>query len=84
MKEENKQKIHTFLDELQWKDQSTYMDLCYKSIVSQPEEVFLLQATLSHKSASIDRIIQYYASREEFEKCITLKTIKEQLKQENK
>lgn len=79
MKEEDKQKIHRFLDELQWKDQSTYMDMCYQSIVGHPEEISGLDVPLSHKLASLDRIIQYYANREEFERCMTLKTIKEQL-----
>ena len=80
MKEEDKRRAHQMLDQIQQNDITAYMEMCYQSMIAHPEEITQLQVPLDHKLKTMDRIIQYFADQDEFEKCIKLNSIKEQLK----
>ncbi len=80
MEDERRDKIHRMLDEIQRRDFSYYMDMCYESMVSFPEQVIGLNLPLESKLATMDRIIQHFADRDEFEKCNELNKIKREIK----
>jgi hypothetical protein len=80
MKDEGSDKIHRMLDEIQRRNFSYYMDMCYKSMISYPEQVIGLNLPLESKLATMDRIIQHFADRDEFEKCNELNKIKIEIK----
>jgi hypothetical protein len=56
------------------------MDMCYESMISYPEQVIGLNLPLESKLATMDRIIQHFADRDEFEKCNELNKIKIEIK----
>jgi len=80
MEDERQDKIHRMLDEIRRRDFSYYMDMCYESMVSFPEQVIGLNLPLESKLATMDRIIQHFSDRDEFEKCNELNKIKREIK----
>lgn len=80
MKEDDKQKVHQLLDLMQKHDFSAYMNICYESIVTYPEQVTGLSIPIGDKLAALDRMIQHFAERDEFEKCSELNKIKGKIK----
>ncbi len=80
MNEGGEKKINRLLDEIQRRDFSAYMGMCYESMITYPEQVIGLNLPPESKRATMDRIIQHFADRDEFEKCNELNKIKREIK----
>jgi len=73
--------MKSLLDQLENQSWDKYMNLCYNVIVMFPSQVLQYDTnTAERRISSLDRIIEHFEEKEDFEKCAKLKEIQDQLK----
>jgi len=73
--------MRSLLDRLENQSWDQYMNLCYNVIVMFPNQVLQYDdSTALQRVSSLDKIIQHFEEREDFEKCAKLKEIQDILK----
>lgn len=71
--------LKDYLDRLEEESLDEYLRICYNVLISSPTEVFENEADDHLKREGLDRLIHYFESKDEFEKCVELKKLKERL-----
>lgn len=54
-----------------------YMNLCYNLLVTFPQDALDHEGDSVTKVDSIDKMISHFEDKEEFEKCMTLKELRD-------
>jgi hypothetical protein len=73
--------MKSLLDQLENQSWDKYMNLCYNVIVMFPSQVLQYDTeTAQQRIGSLDKIIEHFEEKEDFEKCAKLKEIQDQLK----
>ena len=73
--------MKSLLDQLENQSWDKYMNLCYNVIVMFPSLVLQYDTeTAQQRIGSLDKIIEHFEEKEDFEKCAKLKEIQDQLK----
>ena len=73
--------MRSLLDRLENQSWDQYMNLCYNVIVMFPNQVLQYDdSTALQRVSSLDKIIQHFEEKEDFEKCAKLKEIQDILK----
>jgi len=73
--------MKSLLDQLENQSWDKYMNLCYNVIVMFPSQVLHYDTeTAQQRISSLDKIIEHFEEKEDFEKCAKLKEIQDQLK----
>jgi predicted sugar kinase len=73
--------MKSLLDQLENQSWDKYMNLCYNVIVMFPSQVLQYDTeTAQQRISSLDKIIEHFEEKEDFEKCAKLKEIQDQLK----
>ena len=73
--------MRSLLDRLENQSWDQYMNLCYNVIIMFPNQVLqYYDSTAIQRVSSLDKIIQHFEEKEDFEKCAKLKEIQDLLK----
>jgi len=73
--------MRSLLDRLENQSWDQYMNLCYNVIIMFPNQVLQYDdSTAIQRVSSLDKIIQHFEEKEDFEKCGKLKEIQDLLK----
>jgi hypothetical protein len=73
--------MRSLLDRLENQSWDQYMNLCYNVIIMFPNQVLQYDdSTAIQRVSSLDKIIQHFEEKEDFEKCAKLKEIQDLLK----
>ena len=73
--------MRSLLDRLENQSWDQYMNLCYNVIIMFPNQVLQYDdSTPIQRVSSLDKIIQHFEEKEDFEKCAKLKEIQDLLK----
>ena len=68
--------IRSLLLTLEQTDYKQFMDLSYHVLISSPNVILMRSDAIENKIESIDGLIKYFESVEEFEKCTNLQKLK--------
>ena len=68
--------IRSLLLTLEQTDYKQFMDLSYHVLISSPNVILIRSDAIENKIESIDGLIKYFESVEEFEKCTNLQKLK--------
>tara|TARA_R110002060_G_scaffold36175_3_gene47105 strand:- start:1753 stop:1986 length:234 start_codon:yes stop_codon:yes gene_type:complete len=68
-----------YLDKLEEDSLDEYLRICYNVLISSPLDVLQNEADENLKAEGLNKLIHYFESRDEFEKCVELKKIKDLL-----
>ena len=60
-------------------DHEQFINLFYSLIVGYPNSILNYDESLEFKRSKLDELIKYFEEREEFEKCLNVKKIKDML-----
>jgi len=71
--------IRSLLLTLEQTDYKQFMDLSYHVLISSPNVILMRSDAIENKIESIDGLIKYFESVEEFEKCTNLQKLKSML-----
>ena len=73
--------MKSLLDQMETGSWDQYMNLCYNVIVMFPSHVLNYEETTArNRIGSLNKIIEHFEEKEDFEKCAKLKAIQDQLK----
>lgn len=73
--------LKSLLAQLENNSWDEYMNLCYNVITMFPDQVLTYdEKTAKHKVTSLNKILDHFEEKEDFEKCQKIKDIQDQLK----
>jgi hypothetical protein len=71
--------VKKYLDKIERDSLDKYLRVCYNVLISSPSQMLLYDADTQLKLKGINKLIMYFEEKEEFEKCVELKRLRDML-----
>jgi hypothetical protein len=71
--------VKKYLDKIERDSLDKYLRVCYNVLISSPSQMLEHDSEIDLKLNGINKLIQYFEEKEEFEKCVELKRLREML-----